>query len=86
MEPSLAGQRVASQRAGPSARNEPHGSRTMTMSRNRGNGEDSVGVLRLRGTDAPQEQPPREPNRRVVWTDDTVDNEGMGKKKSKSEF
>lgn len=35
-----------------------------------------VGVLRLRGG------PTR---RRVVWRDDTVDNEGMGKKKSKSE-
>jgi hypothetical protein len=36
-----------------------------------------VGVLRLRGG------PTR---RRVVWRDDTVDNEGMGKKKSKSEW
>lgn len=37
------------------------------------------GVLRLRGARGDGS------NRRVVWTDDTVDNEGMGKKKSKSE-
>ncbi|TDL25525.1 hypothetical protein BD410DRAFT_765013 [Rickenella mellea] len=34
-----------------------------------------VGVLRLRG--GPRSRP------RVAWTDDVVDNEGMGKKKSK---
>ena len=37
-----------------------------------------VGVLRLRG--APRSRP------RVAWTEDVVDNEGMGKKKSKSAF
>ena len=36
-----------------------------------------VGVLRLRG--GPSNQP------RVSWKEDVVDNEGMGKKKSKSE-
>ncbi|GMK55227.1 hypothetical protein CspeluHIS016_0202830 [Cutaneotrichosporon spelunceum] len=35
----------------------------------------SVGVLRLRGGPGRRQ--------RVVWTSDTVDNEGMGKKKSK---
>jgi protein phosphatase 1 regulatory subunit 11 len=34
-----------------------------------------VGVLKLRG--GPRRQ-------RVMWTDETVDNEGMGRKKSKS--
>lgn len=34
----------------------------------------------MRG-DKPKARKPR-----VVWADDTVDNEGMGKKKSKSEF
>jgi len=34
-------------------------------------------VLRLRGGNLD--------SRRVVWTDETVDNEGMGRKKSKSE-
>ena len=37
-----------------------------------------VGVLRLRG--GPSNQP------RVSWKEDVVDNEGMGKKKSKSEW
>lgn len=43
-------------------------------------GEEScsteAGVLRLRGGGN---------TRRVVWTEETIDNEGMGKKKSKSE-
>ena len=44
------------------------------------NGRDGrdVGVLRLRG--GPSNQP------RVSWKEDVVDNEGMGKKKSKSEW
>lgn len=37
-----------------------------------------VGVLRLRAT--------RRRSQRVAWTEDVVDNEGMGKKKSKSAF
>lgn len=74
------------QTAGPS-----HGSRTMTMhdvpsGEQAGQGgsgagqedraEGSGGVLRLRGGGN---------TRRVVWSEETVDNEGMGKKKSKSE-
>ena len=62
------------------------GSRTLTQTATpaRGTGPDSndagpsepVGVLKLRGG----------PSRRqkVVWSEETVDNEGMGKKKSKS--
>ncbi|PKI85406.1 Ypi1p [Malassezia vespertilionis] len=45
-----------------------------------------VGVLRLRGGGDVRFNPrTRRTNqeRQVVWTDDTVDNEGMGKKKSK---
>jgi protein phosphatase 1 regulatory subunit 11 len=38
----------------------------------------NVGSIHLRGG-------PRVSRRRVAWTDETVDNEGMGKKKSKSE-
>jgi len=43
-----------------------------------GGGPPNVRVLRLRGG----------PNRRqkVVWSEETVDNEGMGKKRSKSPF
>lgn len=37
-----------------------------------------VGVLRLRAA--------RRRSQRVAWTEDVVDNEGMGKKKSKSAF
>ena len=40
--------------------------------------EHVVGVLRLRGA--------RRTSQRVAWTEDVVDNEGMGKKKSKSEL
>lgn len=39
--------------------------------------EAPVGVLRLRG--APSRRP------KVQFTEETIDNEGMGKKKSKSE-
>jgi protein phosphatase 1 regulatory subunit 11 len=69
--------------------NQPEsGSRTLTQTATpaRGAGEDTnngepsepVGVLKLRGG----------PSRRqkVVWSEETVDNEGMGKKKSKSAF
>ncbi|GAA5917730.1 hypothetical protein JCM6882_009365 [Rhodosporidiobolus microsporus] len=68
-----------------------HGSRTMTATCTpapeagpstgggeagpSGEGERVVGVLRLRGR-GPQGQ-------RVQWTDETVDNEGLGRKKSK---
>lgn len=73
-------------------RPETHGSRTLTVNTNSDTPEasaaesasdsregtpSSVGVLRLRGG----------PIRRnhVAWSAETVDNEGMGKKKSKSE-
>lgn len=39
----------------------------------------AVGVLTLRGGQ-------RRNRRHVVWDDDVIDNEGAGKKKSKSEF
>ena len=39
---------------------------------------DVVGVLRLRGA--------RRRGPRVAWTEDVVDNEGLGRKKSKSTF
>lgn len=41
-------------------------------------GRGGAGVLRLRGA--------ANPSRRVVWQEGTVDNEGMGRKKSKSEL
>jgi protein phosphatase 1 regulatory subunit 11 len=41
-----------------------------------GESNTDAGVLRLRGGGN---------TRRVVWTNETIDNEGMGKKKSKSE-
>lgn len=79
---------MASTAHGP--RPETHGSRTMTVtpttdseagpstSSPPASREETpeVGVLRLRGG------PTR--RQRVMWTTDTVDNEGMGKKKSKS--
>jgi len=40
--------------------------------------DDAVGVLKLRG--GPRSRP------RVAWSDDVVDNEGCGKKASKSAF
>ena len=39
----------------------------------------TVGALRLRGR-------PRRNHQRVAWGDSVVDNEGCGKKKSKSEY
>ena len=77
-------------RAGPSFSSPTHGSRTMTITsappvHGNDDGDDienrpdgPVGVLRLRGG-------PRNPRQRVVWDDDVVDNEGCGRKKSKSE-
>lgn len=68
------------------------GSRTLTINNttageggeeDQGAGPSSQpdGVLRLRAGNAV-----RSDQRRVVWAEDTVDNEGMGKKKSKSEL
>ena len=63
-------------------------SRTMTISPTPDNNESgpsrsdhgresSIGVLKLRGGPVRRQ--------RVMWSDETIDNEGMGKKKSKSE-
>lgn len=73
----------------PSASAPSDGSRTITLldsqpeeGRSGSSGEDDVGTLRLHG--APRT---RERNRpRVVWREDVVDNEGAGKKSSKSEY
>lgn len=75
------------QRPTPSAPTD--GSRTITLrdsqpreegdeesSHDERDGEYTVGVLRLRGGPSTRG--------RVQWAEDTVDNEGMGKKKSKS--
>lgn len=88
---------LATRRAGPSTVSATDGSRTIVLHdaqpREEGEGEgdeghgsganesdagrgNSVGVLHLRGA--------RRRGPRVAWTDDVVDNEGMGKKKSKS--
>lgn len=66
------------------------GSRTLTQTGTLALGADNrdnqagpsdpvVGVLKLRGDRTARRQ-------KVVWADDTVDNEGMGKKKSKSKY
>ncbi|CAK9781147.1 unnamed protein product [Cutaneotrichosporon oleaginosum] len=74
------------------ARPDNHGSRTITITpttdteagpstgsppTSRSETPSSVGVLRLRGAPARRQH--------VMWTSDTVDNEGLGKKKSKSQ-
>lgn len=74
-------------------RPDNHGSRTVTITptadtdagpstgsppTSRSETPSSVGVLRLRGAPARRQH--------VMWTSDTVDNEGMGKKKSKSRW
>ncbi|KAJ6016697.1 Type 1 phosphatases regulator ypi1 [Penicillium sp. IBT 35674x] len=41
------------------------------------------GTLRLRGEDAPSVTPEPSSSRRIRWSEDVVDNEGMGKKSSK---
>jgi hypothetical protein len=43
------------------------------------------GTLRLRGEDAPSVSPEPSSSRRIRWSEDVVDNEGMGKKSSKGE-
>lgn len=64
------------------------GSRTITITATPSRSEDgessndpdesgSAGVLRLRGG-------PRKPRQRVAWGEDVVDNEGCGRKSSKS--
>lgn len=51
------------------------------------------GILRLRAEDAPPTTNTRDdadtdagPSRRIRWSEDVVDNEGMGKKSSKGEL
>lgn len=81
-------------------RPESHGSRTMTIDQTpaanngaEGAGNDSpMGVLRLRGhrlseanADAGSGTTTQR-GRRVAWSEDTVDNEGLGKKKTKSMY
>jgi protein phosphatase 1 regulatory subunit 11 len=79
-------------RRGGNTSNPSHGSRTLTISdaqpreeggpsRDAGSGAGPsdpgvIGSLNLRGGEGG--------GRRVMWTDDTVDNEGAGRKKSKS--
>ena len=63
------------------------GSQTITAEQDDADGDDRgegsstggnvVGVLKLRGAHA-------EPRQRVTWTDETVDNEFLNRKKSKS--
>ncbi|KDN47365.1 hypothetical protein K437DRAFT_246103 [Tilletiaria anomala UBC 951] len=79
---------------GPSSRLDSHGSRTMTINetptseQENDNGEGSsqgptVGRLILRGAGGEAGRIRPRSGRRVVWTEGTIDNEGMGKKKSK---
>ena len=75
---------MSTRQAGPGPSAASDGSRTITVQDNQPREEshsdtDStpVGTLRLRGA--------RRNRPRVVWREDVVDNEGAGKKKSKSE-
>lgn len=72
-------------RGGPSNSAPSDGSRTITLRDSQPKEEDDdsrsggeVGRLQLRGGR-------RRNGPRVVWSEDVVDNEGMGKKSSKSE-
>lgn len=78
-----------------SSRFDSHGSRTLTIERDEAPEAGSssrentnVGSLRLQGAAQGDEDSlalaHQRRQRRVVWTDDTIDNEGCGKKKSKS--
>ena len=74
-----------------SSRSDSHGSRTLTIERHATPEADSftdahVGRLYLQGTrpDYRDVSSRRRSRQRVVWTEDTVDNEGCGRKKSKS--
>ena len=73
-------------RGGPSNSAPTDGSRTITLRDSQPNEEDDgsrsgeeIGSLQLRGAR-------RRTGPRVVWSEDVVDNEGMGKKSSKSKF
>ncbi|KAF4615826.1 hypothetical protein D9613_012433 [Agrocybe pediades] len=76
---------------GPNAGTPTDGSRTMTITRDptkehpdsdeneeQGPGGQAVGTLHLRGARRPTNRP------RVAWNEDVIDNEGCGKKKSKT--
>lgn len=74
----------------PSTSSPSDGSRTITITNTSARPEDdessnnpddsgSVGALRLRGG-------PRKPRQRVAWGEDVVDNEGCGRKSSKSSW
>ncbi|KAJ1866965.1 Type 1 phosphatases regulator ypi1 [Coemansia sp. RSA 989] len=54
------------------------GSRTVVVGQ-----EQPAGILHLRASSSTQPAPPVAARPRVQWTSDTVDNEHMGKKKSK---
>lgn len=83
---------MTEQRTRPTARPDAHGSRTMTVERagtsQVDGGAQDVGRLHLRAVGREREREAlsdsTHSDRRVVWTEDTIDNEGMGKKKSKS--
>lgn len=83
---------MSEQRMRPTARPDAHGSRTMTVERAGTSHDDGgareVGRLHLRAVGRERERESLSDSthseRRVVWTEDTIDNEGMGKKKSKS--
>ena len=62
------------------------GSRTIVLqdAQPREEEQTTIGVLQLRATSRSPVSTGRTPPR-VTWTEDVVDNEGMGKKKSKSE-
>ena len=73
-------------RGGPSNSAPTDGSRTITLRDSQPNEEDDgsrsgeeIGSLQLRGAR-------RRTGPRVIWSEDVVDNEGMGKKSSKSKL
>lgn len=81
------------------ARPDSYGSRTLTLNATRRShenepstdGDHSVGVLHLRANQSNEQRDnaassSSQNGRRVMWTSDTIDNEGLGKKKSKSKL
>lgn len=82
---------------GGATRPAPQGSRTLTLQETDidnstpSSSDAAVGTLRLNGSSASTSTSERtntatETGRHVVWSEDTIDNEGAGKKKSKSEY
>lgn len=77
-------QPIKMNRIHPTAAPANHGSRTLLLrpeQQQEAQSSNNAGVLRLRGATS---DPTRQ--RRVLWTQDTVDNEHMGKKSSKSKL